>query len=80
MLSSQWTDLVEIVAAREADLTDERGDFLRRLDEDNVSLSAALRWALMLSGSERFSLQLQSLPALEATLNSKPAFEKVNIA
>jgi hypothetical protein len=47
MLSNHWTDLVEIFAAREADLTNERGgivtpgEFLRRLDEDDVSLLAA---------------------------------------
>jgi hypothetical protein len=82
ILSRQWTDLAEIVAARKADIMNERGgivtfaEFLRRLDDENVSLEAAVRWALMLSKSGRFNLQLQALPGLATTLNSKPSLKR----
>ena len=33
------------------------GEFLRRLNEDHVSLLAAVRWAMMLTESGRFCLQ-----------------------
>jgi len=84
MLTSQWTDISEMVAARNMDIMDGTGasissaDFLRTYGDPEVEQTpAAVRWALMLTEYGQLTLQLQGLPAAAATLNSKPAFKRL---
>jgi hypothetical protein len=84
MLTSLWTDVSEMIAARNMDVMDNNGtsvsaaDFLRTYgNQDEEPAPAAIRWALMLTEYGQLSLQLQGLPGAAATLNSKPAFKRL---
>jgi hypothetical protein len=84
MLTSLWTDVSEMIAARNMDVMDSNGtsvsaaDFLRTYgNQEEEPAPAAIRWALMLTEYGQLSLQLQGLPGAAATLNSKPAFKRL---
>jgi hypothetical protein len=84
MLSSQWTDISEMVAARNMDIMGNTGasisaaDFLRSYGDPEIEQTpAAVRWVPMLAEYGQLTLQLQGLPAAASTLNSKPAFKRL---
>lgn len=79
--TSKWEDLAEMLARREATITDEAGnevaegevlEFLAALPADQPK-SAAMRWAVVVGEDGRPRLDLQSLPAPANTLIGKPA-------
>jgi hypothetical protein len=81
MLTSLWTDVSEMIAARNMDSNGasvSAAYFLRTYgDQDEDPAPAATRWALMLMEYGQLALQLQGLPGAAAMLNSKPAFKRL---
>jgi hypothetical protein len=83
LLSTQWQNIADAAAARNARIFDEGGaeipvgEFLRRAEETELGqLVGAMRWAIALTDSARMCLQLQGLPASASTLNGKPSLKR----
>jgi hypothetical protein len=81
LTSSEWFDAVGLLRSRdliagrdETEDEDENDDLLTIIEalQDPASAQAALRWAVVVGEDQRPQLQLQSLPAAAATLNSRP--------
>jgi hypothetical protein len=78
MTTSSWMDLIQLTRSRELRIEDEDGetvntdDAVRIMEEGNKS--AVIRLATTIGEDRRMTLELQSLPASLAVVNSKPIF------
>jgi hypothetical protein len=78
MTTGKWMDVLSLITSNAVMITDLDGnpvnELKRLLTKELLSTRASLRHAVVIGPDQRMALELQSLPASEAVLTSKPAF------
>jgi hypothetical protein len=80
MTTSKWMDCLALITSNTVAITDLDGnpvdeeELKRLLSKELLQHRASIRHAVVIGADQRMALEVQSMPASEAVLTSKPAF------
>jgi hypothetical protein len=80
IMTSKWMDCLTLITSNTVGITDLDGNpvdedkFKRLLSKELLKHRASIRHTVVIGPDQRMTLEIQSMPASEAMLTSKPAF------